>query len=87
MSHLKAMLIDDEYLIAGSSNFDYFSYRIHQELLAVITAPEVIAQFRERVMIPDLSRAQSVECHASSASKLWLSWKMKLLDAAMTALT
>jgi len=39
MSHLKAMLIDGEYLIAGSSNFDYLSYRIHQELLAIITNP------------------------------------------------
>jgi cardiolipin synthase A/B len=87
MSHLKAMLIDDQYLIAGSSNFDYFSYRIHQELLAIITDPSLIAEFRERVMIPDLAHARSVECQASSISKLWLSWKMKLLDAAMTALT
>jgi len=87
MSHLKAMLIDDRYLVAGSSNFDYFSYRIHQELLAVITAPALIAAFRERVMIPDLARAESTECHASPISKLWLNWKMKLLDAAMTALT
>ena len=30
MSHLKAMLIDDQHLIAGSSNFDYLSYRMYQ---------------------------------------------------------
>src|SRR6185369_1589699 len=30
MSHLKSMLIDDDYLIAGSSNFDYLSYRLYQ---------------------------------------------------------
>jgi cardiolipin synthase A/B len=87
MSHLKAMLIDDEYLIAGSSNFDYLSYRIHQELIAVIRAREVIADFRERVMIPDLANSKPVQCHASMISKRWLSWKMKLLDAAMEVLT
>src|SRR6266849_10248875 len=43
MSHLKAMLIDDEFLIAGSSNFDYLSYRLYQEVVGVITAPLVIA--------------------------------------------
>jgi cardiolipin synthase len=87
MSHLKAMLIDDETLIAGSSNFDYFSYRIHQELLAVITIPDVVADFSQRVMAPDLANARSVECTASTLSKQWLSWKMKLLDAAMEVLT
>lgn len=87
MSHLKAMLIDEEYLIAGSSNFDYLSYRIHQELLAVITIPEVVADFKARVMAPDLANAHSVECRASNLSKQWLSWKMKLLDAAMEVLT
>jgi cardiolipin synthase A/B len=87
MSHLKAMLIDDEYLIAGSSNFDYLSYRIHQELIAVISTREVIADFRERVMIPDLANSKPVQCHASTISKRWLSWKMKLLDAAMEVLT
>ncbi len=87
MSHLKAMLIDDEYLVAGSSNFDYLSYRIHQELIAVISGREVIADFRERVMIPDLANSRPVQCHASTISKRWLSWKMKLLDAAMEVLT
>jgi cardiolipin synthase len=87
MSHLKAMLIDGETLIAGSSNFDYLSYRIHQELLAVITIPEIVADFSARVMAPDLANARSVECTASTLSKQCLSWKMKLLDAAMEVLT
>jgi len=87
MSHLKAMLIDGEKLIAGSSNFDYLSYQIHQELLAVITNPAIVADFSQRVMIPDLANARSVECTASALSKQWLSWKMKLLDAAMEVLT
>jgi cardiolipin synthase len=87
MSHLKAMLIDDEYLVCGSSNFDYLSYRIHQELIAVITMPEVIADFRTRVMLPDLANARSVECNASVIGQRWLSWQTKLIDAAVTTIT
>jgi cardiolipin synthase len=87
MSHLKAMLIDDEYLVCGSSNFDYLSYRIHQELIAVITIPNVIADFRARVMLPDLANARSVECQSSAFGRRWLDWQTKLIDAAMTALT
>jgi cardiolipin synthase A/B len=87
MSHLKAMLIDDEYLIAGSSNFDYLSYRIHQELIAVITAPEAIADFRERVMLSDLANSQRTECQAGAAAQQWFGLQRRLLDAALTLLT
>lgn len=87
MSHLKAMLIDDEYLIAGSSNFDYLSYRIHQELIAVFTGPAIIADFRQRVVIADLANSKPVPCHAGAISKHWLSWKTRLLDAAIEVLT
>jgi cardiolipin synthase A/B len=87
MSHLKAMLIDDEYLVAGSSNFDYLSYRIHQELIAIISTPPVIKDFRARVLLPDLANSRAVECHASSMSQRWLGWQTKLIDAAMTTLT
>ena len=87
MSHLKAMLIDDEYLIAGSSNFDYLSYRLYQEVLAVITAPEVIAEFRERVMLPDLASSVAVRCDASAVDRSLLNVQTRLLDAALTILT
>jgi cardiolipin synthase len=59
MSHLKAMLVDDRYLIAGSSNFDWLTYGFQPELLAVISRPDVIAQFRARVLEPDLARSES----------------------------
>jgi cardiolipin synthase len=87
MSHLKAMLIDDEYLVCGSSNFDYLSYRIHQELIAVITTPDLITEFRARVLRPDLANARSVECNASAFGQRWLNWQTRLIDAAVTALT
>jgi cardiolipin synthase len=87
MSHLKAMLIDDSHLIAGSSNFDYFSYRVHQEILAVFGDPRLIAEFRGRVMRPDLANSKATECRASYAGKQWLNFQIRLLDAAMTVLT
>jgi cardiolipin synthase len=60
MSHLKAMLIDDECLITGSSNFDWLTYGYQPELLAVITRPETIELFRRRVLDPDLARCTPV---------------------------
>ena len=53
MSHLKAMLIDDEALVVGSSNFDFVSFHTQAEYMAVLTAPEVVAEFRNLVLEPD----------------------------------
>ncbi len=53
MSHLKAMLIDDEALVVGSSNFDFVSYHTQAEYMAVLTSPEVVAAFRSAVLEPD----------------------------------
>lgn len=87
MSHLKAMLIDDEVLIAGSSNFDYLSYRLYQEIIGVFTNAELISDFRERVMLPDVANSVAVNCHASAFDLRWLSWQNRLIDFAVTALT
>src|SRR5256714_4641829 len=87
MTHLKAMLIDDQYLVAGSSNFDYLSYRLYQEIVAIITDAETIADFRERVMLPDLANSLAVDCQASEFSKRWLGLQTKVFDAALTILT
>jgi len=81
------MLIDDQYLVAGSSNFDYLSYRIHQELIAVLTVPDIIADFRERVMVPDLAKSVAVDSGSSALSQRWLDLQMRMLDAALTMLT
>lgn len=87
MSHLKAMLIDDEHLIAGSSNFDYLSYRLHQEIIGVFTGRNLITDFRERVMLPDLANSIAVDCHASTFDRRHLNWQTKLIDFAVNALT
>jgi len=57
MTHVKAMLIDGRQLVLGSSNFDYLSYRLHQEILAIVDEPGVIADFIKRVARVDLARA------------------------------
>jgi hypothetical protein len=56
-------------------------------LIAVITLPDVITDFRDRVMIPDLANSRLVECSASAASKQLLGLQTRLVDAAMTILT
>ena len=58
MSHLKAMLIDQRYLIIGSSNFDYFSYKFHQEIVAILTNPELVAEYTNRVFLEDIRNSQ-----------------------------
>lgn len=54
MMHAKAMLVDDRYLIVGSSNFDFLSAEFMQEIVAVITNQDLISQFKERVLERDL---------------------------------
>jgi len=53
MTHMKAMLIDETYLIVGSCNFDYFSYRFEEETVAVVTDRGIIAEFIERIINED----------------------------------
>ena len=55
---MKAMLIDDEYLIIGSCNFDCFSYYFEQEIVAVLTDANIIRQFKEKVI--DVDNANSI---------------------------
>lgn len=57
MIHLKGMLIDDRKLVLGSSNFDFVSYWIEEELVAVISNTGLIRDFRERVLAPLVAEA------------------------------
>jgi cardiolipin synthase len=87
MTHLKAMLIDNRYLVAGSSNFDYLSYRLYQETVAIITDRSVISEFSERVMLPDLANSLAVNCEASAVGQQWLNVQTRLVEAALAILT
>ena len=60
MSHLKAMLIDDEVLITGSTNFDWPTHHVLAETIAIIDAPELVQAFRERVVHADLQNSVAV---------------------------
>ena len=86
MSHLKAMLVDDQFLVVGSSNFDFLSYRIYEEILAVITDPHVIASFREQVMVPDLRNSERVEEQAEAGPSAWARLRVKLFNKGLTVL-
>jgi cardiolipin synthase len=58
MTHLKAMLIDQRYLILGSSNYDYLSYQFHQEIVAIITNPSLISEYIARVFQEDIRNSE-----------------------------
>ena len=60
MTHLKGMLIDQKYLIFGSSNYDYLSYQFHQEIVAIISNPGLISEYTARVFQQDMSNSQPV---------------------------
>lgn len=57
MSHLKAILVDDEVLIFGSSNFDFVSYYFEQEVVLVTHDKKIVLDFIEKVKNPDLSKS------------------------------
>ena len=86
MSHLKAMLIDDRELIVGSSNFDYLSYRIYEEIVAIISDPQVIADFRAQVMEPDLRDSEPIAEHAAARQTGWAGLRLKLFNKGLTVL-
>ncbi|MCP4570907.1 MAG: phosphatidylserine/phosphatidylglycerophosphate/cardiolipin synthase family protein [bacterium] len=58
MTHVKALLIDDRALVMGSANFDFLSGSLQPEIVATVADPAVIADFRRRVMEPDLVRSR-----------------------------
>ncbi len=52
MSHMKAILVDENKLIFGSSNFDIISYYFEQEVLVSSQDQELIADFKVNVFQP-----------------------------------
>jgi len=70
MSHMKAMLVDESLLIVGSSNFDFMSYNILEELVVMTREPGMIAAFVSRVWQPDLARAVPTRVRSTNATKL-----------------
>ncbi len=61
MTHMKAIVVDDEVLVAGSANFDHLSYHVLQEVVTIVTDPGLREDFERLVWRPDFARAEAVE--------------------------
>ena len=72
MTHLKSILIDDQYLLLGLANFDFVSYYFDAEIVAVIQDRQIIEEFQRRVVDVDL---QNTISHAEKVPN----WKGKSL--------
>jgi len=57
MTHVKALLIDGETLVMGSANFDFLSFSLQPEVVAVIRDAGCVKQFRQRVEAPALAQS------------------------------
>lgn len=70
MSHMKAMTIDGELLVVGSSNFDFMSYHILEEHVVMTRDPEIVSAYLDRVWRPDTERACMDPVRSSIGTKL-----------------
>lgn len=61
MTHVKAALIDGEELIAGSSNFDFVSYRTSADYIATIRDPQLVLEAEARLFAPLRDLSEPVE--------------------------
>lgn len=81
MTHLKMILIDDSHLIIGSSNFDYLSIHSQQELLAVITDPEIIAAAKKRIIDKDLRLSREADTPPNQVDGKLRHFLLKILSS------
>ncbi len=58
MFHLKAILIDENQLVFGSSNYDLVSFYFEQEVVITTRNVELVSAFRDIVMTPMLEASQ-----------------------------
>ena len=47
--HMKAMIVDDRYVVIGSSNFNYRSMTLSHELALVVDSPEMARIVKEKI--------------------------------------
>ena len=86
MNHLKAILIDDQILIAGSCNFDFLNYSVQKEISVVITDPTVINSFREKILIPDMGHSYLHTSEMNSLRGYYHYALLKIADIVMAAI-
>lgn len=61
MSHLKAILIDDETLVFGSSNYDLISYYFEQEVVFTTREEELVRNFKDQLLTPMLNKSEKLD--------------------------
>lgn len=70
MSHMKAMLVDGEVMVAGSTNFDFMSYHILEELVVITRDRGIINDFTQRVWLPDVTGLSPAVVRSSLGTRL-----------------
>ena len=55
MTHIKALLVDEDELVLGSANFDFLSGELQPELLITARDSALVAGFKDRVRDPALA--------------------------------
>lgn len=60
MSHLKSILIDGEKLILGSSNFDFASYYLEQEVVMITWNKQIVEDYTKKILEPDTQNSIEV---------------------------
>jgi cardiolipin synthase len=58
MLHMKCIMIDDEVLIYGSSNYDVVSYYFEQEIVVSTREKQIISDFSEQMIRPMIQKSQ-----------------------------
>ncbi len=68
MTHVKALLADGETLVLGSANFDFLSASLQPEILAVVNDTTLVADFKKRVLAPDLAASRTWQPNETSVA-------------------
>ena len=87
MTHAKALLIDGETLLLGSSNFNFASYRTSSDIIAVCRNTNLIAQFKAQLLGPArASGSPAAEARTPKWRQLHGRLALTVADAALARL-
>ncbi len=87
MTHVKAILIDGDTLVLGSSNFNFASYRTSNDIVAICRDAALVGEFEARLLGPMRGAAVLAE---KSGTPRWRQvrgrWGLEIADAALARL-
>lgn len=69
--HMKAMVIDDRYVVIGSANFNYRSMTLSHELALVIDSPEMASTVKASIKEKAVNPVLLTEENATEAKKAY----------------